>query len=154
MTNAQEQQQPSGFLEVGINKLGEVVINLDHDRTGHITFSPTQARMLADVLVRKAAAAEQVAPREGVPVGEYVADELRTRGWTTAYAATLMPGNRDENELWLDLLCAVALCEDYDIDFSEHEAKRLEELFGISSQTWLNLHKAYMDTKSAKGGEC
>lgn len=42
-----------GFLEIG-TKDGEVVINLDKDRTGHIKFSPSQARNLAAILLTKA----------------------------------------------------------------------------------------------------
>lgn len=44
---------PNG-LQVGINGKGEVVLNLGYDQTGHIVFSPTQARMLSDLLSRKA----------------------------------------------------------------------------------------------------
>lgn len=43
-----------GYLAVGVNDDGEVVINLDHDRTGHIVFSPTQARNLAHLLLKQA----------------------------------------------------------------------------------------------------
>jgi hypothetical protein len=43
-----------GFLEVGANEDGEVVLNLDQDRTGHIVFSPDQARRLARLLWAKA----------------------------------------------------------------------------------------------------
>jgi hypothetical protein len=44
----------AGFLQVGVNDHGEVIINLDKDRTGHITFSYSQARNLAHVLLSKA----------------------------------------------------------------------------------------------------
>lgn len=47
-----------GHLEIGTNERREVVINLDRDRTGHIVFSPNQARGLAESLLRKAAEAE------------------------------------------------------------------------------------------------
>lgn len=45
-----------GYLEVGRNDKFEVVLNLDHDRdgTGHIIFSPNQARNLARLLVKQA----------------------------------------------------------------------------------------------------
>lgn len=46
-----------GELHVGANDKGEVVINLPCDMTGHIVFSPSQARHLAVVLIRQAAAA-------------------------------------------------------------------------------------------------
>lgn len=48
-----------GYLMVGVNDDGEVVINLDHDRTGHINFSPRQARQLAALLNKKASEAER-----------------------------------------------------------------------------------------------
>lgn len=47
-----------GYLEVGINDRGEVVVSLDKDRTGHIIFSPNQARNLAALLIKKAGEAE------------------------------------------------------------------------------------------------
>lgn len=46
-----------GELHVGANDKGEVVINLPGDMTGHICFTPSQARHLAVVLIRQAAAA-------------------------------------------------------------------------------------------------
>lgn len=46
-----------GELHVGANDKGEVVINLPTDMTGHICFTPHQARHLAVVLLRQAAAA-------------------------------------------------------------------------------------------------
>lgn len=49
----------SGTLEIGTNDKHEVVINLPRDMTGHIVFSPVQARVLADTLVRKAFDAER-----------------------------------------------------------------------------------------------
>ena len=45
-----------GYLEVGYNEKGEVVLNLDKDRNGvgHIILSPGQARTLAEKLNKKA----------------------------------------------------------------------------------------------------
>jgi hypothetical protein len=47
-----------GYLEVGTTLCGEVVINLDYDRVGHIVFSAEQARQLAHLLLTKAGEAE------------------------------------------------------------------------------------------------
>lgn len=47
-----------GFLMVGHNENGEVVINLDHDRTGHFVFTPWEARYLGRLLLHKADRAE------------------------------------------------------------------------------------------------
>lgn len=52
-----------GHLEVGTNGKGEVIINHpdlkpDADGVGHIVFSPTQARILGDLLFQKATNAE------------------------------------------------------------------------------------------------
>jgi hypothetical protein len=52
----------TGFLEVGVSDANEVVINLDHERTGHITFSPPQARNLAGILLAKASEATAIMP--------------------------------------------------------------------------------------------
>jgi hypothetical protein len=54
---------PNGFLEVGVNESGEVVINHpdlqpDENGVGHIVFSPAQARNLARLLLKKADEAE------------------------------------------------------------------------------------------------
>ena len=48
----------AGHLRVGINHSGKVVVNLDHEQTGHIVFSPDQARHLASLLNEKADDAE------------------------------------------------------------------------------------------------
>jgi len=58
MTPEEAGEESAGHLEVGTNEEHEVVVNLDHDRTGHIVFSPSQARQLAAVLTKKAAEAE------------------------------------------------------------------------------------------------
>lgn len=52
-----------GFLEVGYNETGEVVVNHpdlkpDENGVGHIVFSPNQARNLADLLCKHATLAE------------------------------------------------------------------------------------------------
>lgn len=59
ITDDEPRDHVEGYLEVGINETGEVVINLDHDRTGHINFSPRQARTLAALLNKKACEAER-----------------------------------------------------------------------------------------------
>lgn len=51
----------SGYLEVGVNEQNEVVVNLPHDMTGHIVFSPAEARGLASSLTRKAEEADRIA---------------------------------------------------------------------------------------------
>lgn len=48
------QPPPEGFLEVGHNDKGEVVVNLPHDMTGHIVFSPGQAISLSQLLLKRA----------------------------------------------------------------------------------------------------
>jgi len=46
---------PSNFLSIGIDPLTfEVVVNLDQDRTGHITFSPQQAYAFGEKMIKKA----------------------------------------------------------------------------------------------------
>lgn len=50
-----------GYLMVGTLN-GEVVVNLDRDRTGHLTYSPRQAREFAKLLEKKAAEVEAANP--------------------------------------------------------------------------------------------
>ena len=52
-------QDTRGFIEVGTNGNGMVVLNLDKDRTGHIIFSPEQAWSLAESLAKKSKEAEK-----------------------------------------------------------------------------------------------
>lgn len=59
----------SGYLEVGYNDDGEVVINhpdikLDENGCGYIVFSPNQARNLANLLRKHAAIAENLKGHE------------------------------------------------------------------------------------------
>lgn len=49
----------AGTLEVGTTDRFEVVINLGHDATGHIVFSPRQARHLANLLMKHAVTAAE-----------------------------------------------------------------------------------------------
>lgn len=58
MTNRMAEKD-GGTLEVGTNERGEVVINLPHDMTGHIVFSPDQARTLAATLLEMALRANE-----------------------------------------------------------------------------------------------
>lgn len=74
----QANDRVAGHLEVGSDGGGQVVVNLDYDRTGHIIFSPRQARALAVTLMRKAAQAEcevgaAVANLAPAPMGACVA---------------------------------------------------------------------------------
>ena len=52
------EEKVTGFLHVGINENSEVVVNLPKDMTGHIVFSPNQARDFARVLLKQADSAE------------------------------------------------------------------------------------------------
>ena len=49
-----------GYLEVGHNEKNEIIINLPQDMTGHIVFSPNQARHLAQSLNSRAAEVERL----------------------------------------------------------------------------------------------
>ena len=45
----------AGFMLIGVDPhRGEVVMNLDRDRTGHIAFTPDQARAVAQKMITKA----------------------------------------------------------------------------------------------------
>lgn len=56
---AQAKEQGLGTLEVGTNERGEVVVNLDRDRTGHIVFSAREALEFARTLLKMSERARQ-----------------------------------------------------------------------------------------------
>lgn len=66
-----------GTIEVGHTEQGEVVLNLDKDRTGHLIFSPAQARTLASSMLRKADEAERLNYRPS-PRAQLDIDDART----------------------------------------------------------------------------
>jgi hypothetical protein len=53
-----------GVLEVGTDGRTNVVINLPRDMTGHLKFTPSQAKNLAECLARQAKNASREQPRE------------------------------------------------------------------------------------------
>ena len=63
-----------GFLEVGANEQGEVVVNHpdlkpDENGVGHIVFSENQARNLANLLLKHAGAVPKVSLQQLIDVG-------------------------------------------------------------------------------------
>lgn len=84
----------SGFLEVGVDLRNEVVINLPRDMTGHLTFSPDQARNLAELLIRKAAEADGQAV-DGRPIRAAEGDrQVLADALMSLLAGTMMEGFR------------------------------------------------------------
>lgn len=76
-------------------------------------------------------------------VGDYVAEELEARGWTSADAVAGLDGEAAVNEAWLDLICCVPAWWKHEITFSADEAKRLEQIFGVSAQLWTNINDQF-----------
>jgi hypothetical protein len=79
-----------GFLEVGTNEQGEVVVNHpdlkpDANGVGHIVFSKNQARNLANLLLKHAGAVPKVGLQDLIDVGlngfafQLVAESLAAR---------------------------------------------------------------------------
>ena len=93
----------------------------------------------------------RVVTGDPIPIGEYILHELETRGWTAEDAAySFAPnGKRDEWHCWLELLTCVEIWQGHDIKFGEEEAERLESIFGVSKETWLNLHSDYEAQRKA-----
>lgn len=86
---------------------------------------------------------------ETFPVGQYIEEELKARGWTTRDCAERMGGQVDVNELTLDLHVAVLDSPpDHPIQrgyMGAATAKGLERATGVDSQTWLNLDRAHRE---------
>lgn len=90
---------------------------------------------------------KNIIPAEGFPVGEYLDDELRARGWTTRDCAERMGGDPDIDRLTLDLHIAVIHAPPehgiHDATMHEETARGLEVATGISAECWMNLDAAY-----------
>jgi len=85
--------------------------------------------------------AEQRIPAEVFPPGEYIADELKARGWTTADLARRMGGdNPGMDQLAIDLLIAV---HDKNLILDEQTAFGLGRAFGTSARLWINLDRMW-----------
>ncbi len=85
--------------------------------------------------------------RQAFSVGEYLAEELEARGWTTRECAERMGGNVDVDHLTLDLhLAELASPPEHAInDATLHPdtAAGLSRAFGSSAELWMNLDRAY-----------
>ena len=90
------------------------------------------------------------------PVSIYILDELAERGWSYHDAAKRL--NSDDivtDNLWLRLLCCTPAWYEHKIVFSEYDARQLAQIFGTSSEMWLNLAAAFDEArrKSAEVGD-
>lgn len=86
-------------------------------------------------------------------VGEYIRDELESRGWTTRDCAMLMGGDIAVNLLSLDLLIAADESpegsEIKQMRLGQETANGLSLAFGTSPEVWMVLDEAY-HTKDAQ----
>jgi HTH-type transcriptional regulator / antitoxin HigA len=83
--------------------------------------------------------------RTAFHVGEYLAEEMAARGWTSRDLAERMARPGEDVDVWL-LTVDLTLAWDSDgpqPTLGTETAERLEQAFGTSAQTWLNLESAY-----------
>jgi|TARA_Y100000296_G_scaffold84726_1_gene118683 HTH-type transcriptional regulator/antitoxin HigA len=79
---------------------------------------------------------------ETFPPGEFIADELTERGWTTADLAARMGGDPAVNQLDIDLLIHAP---SRDMILAEETAQGLARAFGVSASFFLSLDRAWRD---------
>lgn len=84
--------------------------------------------------------------------GYFVADALKTRGWSTRQAAERLEGDVRVNELILDMMCCPEVWERHEIKFDDSEAEMLAKLFGTSKEMWLTLYQMYINAKASVVG--
>lgn len=84
---------------------------------------------------------------EAFPVSEYVADELKARGWTLDDLVDHMPGDWNENRCAMDL---VMYSDDPEILLGQEMADALGAAFGTNPQIWMNLDLAYREFHKGK----
>lgn len=81
-------------------------------------------------------------------VGDYVSEELATRGWSYAFAAARAKGDLDHNTVWLRLICHRTMWWEYHALLSQKEADRLACIFGTSSELFMNIHNRFQAEKA------
>lgn len=85
-------------------------------------------------------------PAECFPVGEYIADELEARGWTTRDLAERMGGDVDLNQCTIELTIACGVSHPQ-VSMGTETAQGLSRAFGTSADVWLNLDRAYRECR-------
>ena len=92
---------------------------------------------------------------QGFPVGEYIDEELKERGWTTRDCAERMGGDVAVDMLTLDLHLAVLSAPEghgiHDATMSQETADGLSRAFGTSAELWMNLDRSYHRWRAARG---
>lgn len=92
-------------------------------------------------------------PAECIPVSEFIAEELKARGWGMDALAERMGGGAVSNRCVLDILSH----NDPIVHLTRQTAHKLALAFGTSVTLWLNLDAAWRAWKTAqptKGGDC
>lgn len=79
---------------------------------------------------------------ETFPPGEYIAEELAARGWSTSDLADRMGGDPTIDQLTVDMLIAVS---DKKMILDEQTAIGLARAFGVSTQFFINLDRAWRE---------
>lgn len=81
-------------------------------------------------------------PAEVFPVSVFLREEMEARGWSEDDLLNRMPGSREGNGLWLDLIFAEFNLETRK-DMRLGDASPLAHAFGTSKEFWENLDEAY-----------
>lgn len=80
-------------------------------------------------------------------VGEYLADELAARGWTSRDLAERMGGDVDVNHCTIDLtLVAARSNPGHEIrraTIDRETAEAWAKVFGTNAETWMNLDREF-----------
>lgn len=84
-------------------------------------------------------------PAEVFSVGEFLQDELDARGWSKEDLLNRMPGNRSENDLWIDLVLSA---KDMDLDIRQSlrlgDPSALAHALGVSNEFLTNIDEAWV----------
>lgn len=84
--------------------------------------------------------ADERIPAEAFHPGEYLADELRARGWTARHLAHEMTGHLETNTLTIELILGAPV---YGAHIDQEFAAKIGDAFGTSADLWVNLDRAW-----------
>jgi plasmid maintenance system antidote protein VapI len=86
---------------------------------------------------------------DGFCVGEYVNDFMEALGMSNNDAAELLNDNYVLDVTWIEMIRCVPLWENNNVTLSLQEAAKLNRLFGLSVECWINLDRAWKAAKAS-----
>lgn len=91
-------------------------------------------------------------PAQCWPVGHFLAEEMRERGWSCADVAERMGGTAYQRRVWELTVDLILHCSDEpDIVIGQETCDALGAAFGVHPSFWSNLNESYQTWRKVRG---